>query len=375
MRQLLAAVLALGLVPALALADEAPPAGAGATAAAPTSAPAAVASSPAPAASLAPAAPTASLAATDDAKKKKASGFRMGVGIDHSLSHATFTKRTENSQLVGAVSLAPSYGFELAGINLAASANGSFSYEYTVPNGMTDRRWNYGDIALGLSAPAIFKDDKLTGIAVSPRIGFTLPISLGSWNRGTITNGSLGLGLSRAFGKVNVGASVGASKGFYKEVTRNITEEELNKRDAQGNAIYFCRTDSDNCGLRGIPRLWSLSGGVNVGYSPIERLSLGMGLNLSTGYAYEMPVDDEYASQKLDENGNSVIRKTGRGDNMVGVLSASYQLTDTIGLSFSMGTGQPPLSADNKRLRFPFFSNENAEDGATNYSLALSGGF
>lgn len=374
MKRLLAAVFAVTLTPALVFAqvETTPPAST-------TTAPAAPAT-PAPAASTptAPAArPAAAIggaaAAADGTELAAQSGFGMGVSLDHSVGQGTFENAQYFAFVGGSLVLAPRYGFSVGGVKLGASANASVSYEYTPPDNAVGRRYNWSDIGLGLSAPAIWKDEKFTGIVVTPRIGLTLPVSIGSLFRGTITNLSGGIGLGRAFGRFNLGASVGVGRTFYGEVTRNITDAESKLRDQQQNVIFICRTDSTNCGLRGVPTLWSLSGGLHASYSPIDRLSFGLGLNMSKGFKYYQGVD-EFSSKAQTSNGPAV-RGQGTADNMVGSLSASYQLTDALGISASMGTAQPPRSADNRRFRFPFYAFEGQENGYTSYSVALSAAF
>lgn len=297
----------------------------------------------------------------------------MGVSLDHSVGQGTFENAQHYAFVGGSLVLAPSYGFSVAGVKLGATANASLSYEYTPPDNSTGRRYDWSDIRLGLSAPAIWKDEKFTGIVLSPRIGLSLPISQASLFRGTLTSLSGGLGLGRSFGRFNLGATVGVGRTFYGEVTRNITEAESKRRDNQQNAIFLCRTDAATCGLGGVPTLWSLSGGLHASYSPIDRLSFGIGLNMSKGFKYHQGVDE--FSSKAQSSTGPVVRAQGTADNMVGSISASYQLTDALGISAGMGTAQPPRTADNRRFRFPFYAFEGQESGYTSYSVALSAAF
>lgn len=372
MKNLLSAIAILALIPAVAAADQAPAVTPPATTA-PAAAPA-VAPTAAPAAAAPVVGPTATLATSAEAQKKR-EGFRMGVGLDHSIGQGLIERgeMLGSGSIAGSLSLSPSYSFDLAGMKMGASANVGLSYEYTRPDSSTARRYNWGDIGLGLSAPAIYKNE-LTGISVSPRVGLTLPVSMGSLFRGTITNMSGGVALGRSFGKVNVGLNLGASKTFYGEITRNIKQQEIDRRDGLGNALFLCRTDSDNCGLRGVPNLWAMNAGLNANYSPVDKLNLGISFSMGKSMDYYIGVD-ENSSTKLDSNGNPVVKAQGTSDRMMGALSASYQLTSAIGISASMQTAQTPFSADNQRLRFPFYAFEGQENSLTAYSLALSAAF
>lgn len=362
MRKLLAAVSMLAFAPAaFAQHDHSAP------------------SSPAPepaTAEAAPAAPPATVtrmpgSTLTDEPSFAGSGFRVGVTLDHSVGQGTFENAEYFASVGGALVISPSYGFKLRGVSLGASANMSASYEYTPPDNPTGRHWGYSDIGLGLSAPAVFTD-KFTGISLTPSIGASLPISIESRWRGVISSLSARLSASRAFGKFHVGGSFGASKTLLAELTRTISDGERSRRDDAQNLIFVCRNDTFNCGLAGVPTAWAMSGGVSGSYSPIDKLGISVGLNLSKGLKYGMPID-EYSSKAIDSNGNLVVTGQGMSDMMVGSIGVSYQLTDAIGASLSMGTAQPPKSADNQRFRFPFYAFEGQELSHTSYSFALSG--
>lgn len=377
MRKLLAALLILGIAPA-AIADEEeaaqahPPAAASAQEkAAPAGAPVAAPASPA---TTTPAAEEEVELTPGGKKRVTRSGFNIGVSVDHSVGQGTFENAASFAYVGGSLVVAPSYGFNVGEVKMGASANVSFSYEYTQPDNPTGRHWSYGDIGLGLSAPGLFKDEKFTGISLTPSVGLSAPVSIESRWRGVLTSMSARLGASRAFGKFFVGASFGASKTLYGELTRRFNEGDLSRRDEGENILFVCRTDSFNCGLAGVPSLWAMSGGINAGYSPIEKLNISMGFNLSKTYKYAVGVD-EYSSQRLDSNGNPVVDDQGTMDMMMGSIGVSYQLTDALSASFGMGTVQPPKSADNQRFRFPFFALEGQELGYTSYSLTLSGSY
>ncbi|MBX5483091.1 MAG: hypothetical protein IRZ16_14795 [Myxococcaceae bacterium] len=374
MKKLLTAVVVLALAPLAALAEDAAPA-------APASAPPAASAATGPAVSAsappaAPAAPAATIVATPgaDDPENAPPGFHMGVGLDNSINQSVFRFSPYKDPFVGSsVVLTPSYSFRLKSVKLAASANASFSYEYTPPNRPTGRHWEYGDIAVGLSAPAIYKDETFTGITLTPRIGVTLPVSFASRFRHTITNLTAGVGLGRSFGKLNVGLSLGAGHTFYTETTRNITPEEASIRDEEENLIFICRTDSDNCGLRGVPTLYALSAGANASYAVTDRLGVSLALGLSKAVKLPIPVDD-LSSRKFRSDGTPAVVSDASGDHMVGSVGASYQLTDRVGASFSVATSATPKTKDAKAFFFPWFNN-NIDASYTSFALGLNASF
>ncbi len=386
MRKLLAAILALTLAPAAAFADdalidtaaEAAPASATAQAAPATPNPNQGALAPrANAASIATdgakeAGAAAATATTAEARKEKP--FRVGLSLGNSMGSGTVTGDPYFAYVGSSLSVAPSYSFELGGVKLNASGNLSGSYEFTNPNNSLGRHWNYSDIGLGLSAGNLYKD-KLTGITVSPSLGATIPIGLDSLFRGTITSLSGGVGLGRQFGKFNLGGRIGASKTFYGEITQTLSDRQRSRRDDMENLIFLCRTAESECGLRGVPSLWALSGGLNASYQVLPKLGLSMGINMSKRWAYAVSDGlDEYSSRAVDSNGNRIVREQGQMDTMMGSFGVSYRITDTVAASFGYAVAQAPKSADNKSFRIPWYS-PYYTGGYTSYSLGLSTSF
>jgi hypothetical protein len=232
---------------------------------------------------------------------------------------------------------------------------------------------DWSDIRLGLGAPALYTES-FTGIVVSPRIGASIPISLRSRQAGTITNLSAGVGLSRQFGMIGLEYSFGAGRGIHAQPGSYISSANADTRDAQGNLVYVCRTDADYCGVGGNNTAWSLSNGLSVNVTPLEKLSFAAGLTVVNAYKYPVAYEvDEFTPKAVDSNGNPVARPgAGRSDKLTASIGASYSLTDQLAVSFGIGTEGPPRTDDNKAFRFPFFSFIGGENNYTAYSLTLS---
>lgn len=375
MKKLLAAVLSLSLAPMAAFAEDgaapAPSAEAAPLAAEPL-APTGPALTPdAPAATATTLSAPGALAAEQPAP----GGFALAVGVDNSMSHTVFHGPYKSPTIGSAIGLSPSYGFSVAGVKLSASGRAAFSYEYTAPDGPAGngRRWEFEDIGLGLSAPALFKDDKLTGISLSPRIGVSVPVSFASRWRGTITSLTGGVALARPFGNFSLGLNLGAGKTFFAQTTREISDTEAARRDDQDNIIFICRTDSENCGLRGVPSNYVLTAGASGSYAVTEKFAVALGVTLSKGVKHQVAVD-EYSTKKTFTDGTPIADDVGEADRMIGSVALSYALTPAIGMSLSMQTANSPNGYDARGIDLPFF--DVAGSGArTQYALGLSAAF
>jgi hypothetical protein len=381
LKKVLIAALAVWMAPGLALAEEAD------APASPEQAPEVVSSEPAavePAMAAEPevaAAPTATVVASPEEERK--GGFSMGVTLDHSLGQGTFVDPAYFASFGGDLSFAPSYGFELAGYQLRASANASMGLEYTLPDSPTARRFNWSDLRLGISAPGLLKE-AVTGITVSPNFGLMVPLTLESWRSSTITNLSLGVGADRKFGQFGVGYRFGVGKGVQASPAKVIPRSWATRRAEDGRLLEICRLDEEYCGTSGMNTAWSLSNSLSGSYRPTEKLSFSIGLGLSHAYKYAATdVVDEFTPQTVDMNGNLVARTgMGRADRMTGSLGVDYSLNDRFSLSGGIQTAQPPLTrgtdpagADRWYLRFPFYDFVSYADSLTQYSVAVSATF
>lgn len=300
-------------------------------------------------------------------------GFRLGVEMDHALGQGIFVD-ARYSLFVGTLVLAPSYSFLFRNVRLNASAQGSFSWEYTPPDNATGRRWSYSDIRLGLSAPAVWRESR-SGVSLTPTFGLLVPISLESRYASTITSLSLGARLSRRFlQKLDVGLTLTGSRGVHGRTF--VGTLPSNARDEQGNLLFVCRRDEAYCGILGNNTAWSTAAMLDVGYAATENLRLFANFGLSKAWKYAPP-RDEYSSKAVSSNGTPVVCDgVCTADRMTGVLGVSYALTDVLGLSGAVSTLQQPLTNQGSRsVRFPFFDFLSTADNLTSYSLTLSARF
>lgn len=300
------------------------------------------------------------------------SGFQIGADLDHWLGTGTFINPNYYASFTGALSVSPAYSFKVGGVNLRASALGRLIYEYTLPDNPTGRRIAPWDIRLGLSAPAVWKE-KLTGIAVSPSIGLTIPTSPESWQAGLITSASAGVSLSRSVGMFDFSASVSGSHGFFTNPQNNL--KAPNQKDLQNNLVVVCRTGESVCNSPGMNTEWVVSTGGNVNWRITSALIFSVSYSYIHYWAYGLPVD-QYSPQTVDSNGHPVAVGQGQADRTFGVFGLGYDLSDHYNVSVSASTIQTPrtMGANGQAgsFRFPFWAFGNAADNSTTVNFTLS---
>jgi long-subunit fatty acid transport protein len=86
---------------------------------------------------------------------------------------------------------------------------------------------------------------------------------------------------------------------------------------------------------------------------------------------YQFTSSWTYESFPVDEmSGVGATDGRGRRDSHGASLSASYQLLDNLGISAGIANGGSPRTADDRRIRIPFFSYESQD--LTIFSLGIS---
>lgn len=108
-----------------------------------------------------------------------------------------------------------------------------------------------------------------------------------------------------------------------------------------------------------------LSNSLSVFYPAGGGLGLGAAYNLSHSWTYE--------SFELDElSGVGAREGRGRRDSHGGTFFLNYIASANLALSFSMATGGPTRTADDRRIRFPFFNFEGAESNMTSFTFGVT---
>lgn len=381
MKNLKTAFLLLALTaPTLGLAEELPASGPAATPAAaapaetaPATAPAgaptgAAANTPAPAATA-----SGALAALEEAEKK--GGFALSADLDHSLGTGTFISPSMYSSFGATLSVVPRYGFFVAGKSISASLALRAAWEYTLPDNENGRRFAPGDSRLGFSAPGLYKNE-LTGIVVSPSIGFLIPTSPESWTATLITNISAGLSLSKTAGRFNFALSTSGSRGFHLRTASVLAGQPSSagaridafqaRQNAEGAAEPYVSFSAWNTA-------WSFNVGGNASFQTTDELSFVVGFSYGRSWKYN--VSALGPNETLPANARLGM---GESDRTSAVVAVNYQLTDHYGVSLSASTVQAPRSGaagGAGYFRFPFWAIYNAADNATNISFTFSASY
>lgn len=376
------AILLSMLVPMLALAGE--PAPAAPTPDAPTSSPTPEAAAEAAKQAAANPLANAVLARTPEEQAAQ-SGFQFSIVLDHYVGMGTFVDPHYYAYLSALLTIAPQYIFSIGKQKLVASLTVRGTYEYTLPDNETGRRWGLYDSRLGLSAPALFKE-RLTGIAFSPNVGLVIPTSPESWNAGYITSLSVGLGASKSISTVDFRASIGGSRAFYGQPASglrnpNRTGTGTTPRDSNGNLLSVCRNSETLCGAAGMNTAWAVSAGGQVQWRATGSLALLVGYTYIHFWreAADGGLNDGLTSATLTGNGSAAAHPGyGQSDRTIMFVDASYQLNEHYSLDLGLYTAQTPLFIDKdgvQRVRFPLLSFGSWADNATSIYFSLSAAY
>jgi hypothetical protein len=302
-------------------------------------------------------------------------GFSVAVGTQMSFGQSTFQLGggyARDPMVDWSLSLSPSYMFS-DGTRLSASA--SLSQELTQSGGDDDPQTIiFSDI--GLSAGRSLYRFK-GGPQIFGGLSVQLPTSEASQVETLRTSVGARLSASQPVGKVFISLGTGFRKNFheYTHPTRNpntgnpyttrdglVIEEVVTGIARTGGselagATYF-EGESNNTSM-----VWSNS--ISAFWPATETLGLGISYNLSHSWTYE--------SYPLDElSGVGASEGRGRRDSHGGSIFANWQVLDQLAFSAGMATGGPTRTADDKRIRFPFFNFEGPESNMTTFFLGVT---
>lgn len=340
---------------------------------------------PAPNGQAATTAPTANnplakaVAAKTPEEQAKQSGIQLITTLDHYLGVGTFVDARYYSYLAAWLTIMPQYQFTIGKQHFAASATIRGSFEYTLPDAETGRRWGWSDLSLGFAAPAAFKE-KLTGISFTPSVGLTLPASIESWNAGLITALRGGVTASRSVATVDFRANVSVSGSIYGQQVNGYRNPTLTGNslptDKSGNLLLVCRPGESLCGVSNNNPSVTLSVGGQVQWRATGSFLLYVGYTYIRGWRYSTNTQqDEFTPKALDANGNPVARVgMGSFDRTSAYFGGSYQLNEHYSLDLGVSTVQTPLTPTGQ-VRFPFLSFGTWADNGTNLYFTFSAGY
>lgn len=314
-------------------------------------------------------------------------GFQFAFGLDHYLGTGTFVDSEKYASLVAAPSVSATYLFGIKGVRMAASARVWAFYEYTLPDTPNGRRFFMQDTRLGLVAPALFRDKNVTGIAITPSLSAVIPSSQESFTSGLITTLGVGAAITRSVkagsGGFDFRLTLSGSYGFFTSPVngiRNLPKTAPGNRDALGNQIVIGRPDETFAAVNGMNPAFSGSLGGSVNWRTGGNLLLFAGYSYARNFNQAATLDpnDPTLPQALDSSGNQVARAgMGGGDVSRAFIGASYQLNEHYNLDFYVFTLQSPMVriGDKWVPRFPIGSFIDTASNNTSIIVSLGAAY
>jgi hypothetical protein len=302
-------------------------------------------------------------------------GFSIAVGTQMSFGQSTFqtgSSYARDPMVDWSLSLSPSFMFP-DGTRISAGA--SLSQELTESNGDDDPgTFIFSDIGLNASR-SLYRFEH--GPQIFGSLAVQIPTSEASRVETLRTSLGARVSASQPIGGVFLSVGSGFRKNFheYTVPTRNPnTGNDFTTRDGLvvdeiltgiarnggselAGATYF-EGESNNTSM-----VWSNS--LSVFWPATEKLGFGASYNLSHSWTYE--------GFDLDElSGVGARAGRGRRDSHGGSFFANYQALDHLAFGLGMATGGPTRTADDKRIRFPFFNVEGPESNMTTFFISAT---
>ena len=302
-------------------------------------------------------------------------GLSLSVGASMSFGQSTFLIGSEferDPSVDWSLSLVPAYLFPG---NTRLSASASLSQELTLSGGSDDpQTLIFGDVGLSVARP-LYRFEG--GPILSGSLSMQLPTSEASQTETLVTSLGGRLSASQPLGGFFVSVSSGYRKNFhrYTSPVRDpgtgrpfVTEDGLvieeivtglarNGGSELAGSAYF-DGESNNTSM-----VWSNS--AMAAYQLTDAIAFSLMYSLSHSWTYN--------SYELDElSGVGATEGRGRNDSHGGTLAANYQATDQLGIGLGMSTFGPTRTADDKRIRFPFFAFEGKENNMTSFSISVT---
>lgn len=289
--------------------------------------------------------------------------FRASSSMGHLFRPATEAR----SGVAGTFSLSGSYR-----LTSQISTSLSLSYlQFLSRYGGSQERYEgrFQDISLSVAHGSLYLDD-LTGINVSGSLSGIIPTGATSRFSGLRTNVGAGLTLSRGVGPVSLSWSNSLSKNWHR-YTSIVVDLDRYPVDALARADSVEQITATRIALTtGLltSHSWTTSGAVSW-RTPLSGLSLSSSLGFSNAWTYNngtIDSRDEFTSDNA---------RVGRGwrQSISSSFSANYRFLDRYSAGLSLMTAQPPRTADNRRVRFPFYDTQSGNLQYTSIAVSLSG--
>ncbi len=293
--------------------------------------------------------------------------FRLRAGVTQLIGQGTFNSGFgRNTSVVSAFNVQPQLDFGSWTLFASASA----TLEYSEPDNRDGRRFTMFDPAIGgrvpVSLPSINSMVFLSGgyrVPASPlsrgqgSIGGLFVSGLGSWQT-PLKGLSVRMGLG-----VQANATLKSLRSVdepLEELEENPGQDSQEPEDQNSLAVRTCpvrsgESTADACSVA--PGVVNLSGRIGVGYG-VGNFSFDVDLAvLSFISGYRGP-DDEFTSDNARSGTNATTFTNSS-------IAASYVPTQWLTLSAGISSLQPIQQADGSGMRFPFW---NFSGAANNFS-------
>jgi len=290
---------------------------------------------------------------------------RVGMGVIAGRDSNTVT----NSYLM---SFGFNLGYQTPHDPLSMGLGFSASKFLTEFGGSTrQREARFGDIGFSLSYAPIWSDPDFSGLSLSGSLGMTIPTSESSRFSNLRTSLAPSLSLSRSFGDLSLRLGVSGSKSFHRDTTIVADTEDFLidalARDGGSELIGADQIALDT----GVLTEWTQSTSFSVGYSWFTGFNTSISFSFSNFWTYDngtISSGDEFTSENAQAG-------RGHGQSMTGSFGASYAFLDHFSASLRFSTSQQPLTADQQRVRFPFWDLETGNLQNTSMSFGLSASY
>ncbi|MFW5966299.1 MAG: hypothetical protein ACOCV2_02220 [Persicimonas sp.] len=196
-----------------------------------------------------------------------------------------------------------------------------------------------------------------------PRLFVGLPTSQSSRTNTMLFSVGTELVLSRSIlDKLNASLVGSAIKYNYANPSKTIAEENVGPFRADG-------TEALGNGRVRVPGFmntqWITTVAGALDFEIIENLNASISYALIDYFQFSLP-EDEYTAENADGG-------TGHQQFVSGVLGLEYGLNDNVTLGAGTYTVQPPLTADNKSVRFPFWNFNGAANNYSAFTMSVTG--
>lgn len=102
-----------------------------------------------------------------------------------------------------------------------------------------------------------------------------------------------------------------------------------------------------------------------VSYTLFDQLTASLSLFVINSFKYPLPLSDEFSSE--------YAKAAAQRDYTWGTLELGYQPWEHLSFSVGVSSYQPAFTADNKRLRFPFYDFVSPADNLTSFYFDVVG--